>query len=96
MHFLLIFNFNALSLLETHKISVMTVERFFELQTKILTLESALSHFGMQNELKELCDIMLDTFLLINREEDLNGTEQKCLDFIDKYWYVKEKLDNDV
>lgn len=69
----------------------MTIDRYFELQDKLLCLENALQHYGMRDEAKTAISTWEELFDIVDKE-DIKHVEQRCLDFLSKYKHVRDKF----
>lgn len=72
----------------------MTIERYFELQDKLLALENALRHYGMNDESRAVICLLEELFTILN-EEDTKHVEERCLKFLEKYKHVRDKFNRE-
>lgn len=72
----------------------MTIERYFELQDKLLALENALRHYGMKDESRAVICLLEELFTILN-EEDTKHVEERCLKFLEKYKHVRDKFNRE-
>lgn len=72
----------------------MTIERCVELQDKLLCLENALRHYGMNAESKATFCI-LERLIYHRDKDDTKQAEQRCLEFWAKYKHVRNRFDRE-
>lgn len=72
----------------------MKIERYFELQDKLLCLENALKHYGMKEEAKAAIYLWEDLFDIVDKE-DTKHVEERYLDFLAKYKHVRDKFNKE-
>ena len=72
----------------------MTIERYFELQDKLLCLENALRYYGMKDEAKAAICMWEDLFDIVDKE-DTNHVEERCLKFLANCKHVRDRFNKE-